>query len=309
MSRTNQKCRAANPSACVDPNCPEKRGVSHAVSRAIATNDYEAYESLRNEQEQHKIEAVVSKKLKDLNADSLTTVLLHNVKDLPPPEVEAIASAASWAAKLHRKDWRKNPVVRSDGTPSEGRTPYIVHPLRNTVRISRWGVSDSEVLVASLLHDTVEDHADDIAKEAKDYRRGDHEHNREVALREIEKRYGSRVRSIVHAVSNPILPRDMPREESNRIYASHVKEAIETNHAVFLVKFSDFVDNALSMHHNPTAEFSARQAAKYLPLARMFKFAAERRHLASLGRATGKPGLDRILERINRSEEYLARFV
>ncbi|MGA9874166.1 MAG: hypothetical protein WBQ44_23905 [Rhodococcus sp. (in: high G+C Gram-positive bacteria)] len=35
--------------------------------------------------------------------------------------------------------------------------PYITHPLRNTLRLIRFGCEDTDVLSATALHDTVED--------------------------------------------------------------------------------------------------------------------------------------------------------
>lgn len=51
MSRT-LKCQAANPSACTDPNCPERRGHAMAVNNAIQSNDINAYLEARLKEEE-----------------------------------------------------------------------------------------------------------------------------------------------------------------------------------------------------------------------------------------------------------------
>lgn len=40
---TSLKCRANNPSACVDPLCPEKRGIKNSLNNAVAANDFDAF--------------------------------------------------------------------------------------------------------------------------------------------------------------------------------------------------------------------------------------------------------------------------
>jgi predicted GNAT family N-acyltransferase len=37
------RCQAKNPSACVDPQCPEKRNVNAKLASAVASNDFDAY--------------------------------------------------------------------------------------------------------------------------------------------------------------------------------------------------------------------------------------------------------------------------
>src|SRR5690348_7140028 len=64
---------------------------------------------------------------------------------LPSAGGEAIAAAAEWAAVLHAGQRRS-------------REPYLNHPLRVTLRLlCHYQVTDTDVLVAGLLHDVVED--------------------------------------------------------------------------------------------------------------------------------------------------------
>lgn len=57
------------------------------------------------------------------------------------------------ASQLHAGDQRQS-------------EPYINHPLRVAIRImSHYGVRDPDVVAAALLHDSVEDHAAELAPE------------------------------------------------------------------------------------------------------------------------------------------------
>src|SRR5689334_18399095 len=72
--------------------------------------------------------------------------------------LESVHKAIYLASYVHQGQTRSNrgPLPRDT---------YITHPLRNTLRLMRYGVEDADVLVASILHDTVEDHAERIINE------------------------------------------------------------------------------------------------------------------------------------------------
>ena len=77
--------------------------------------------------------------------------LLLEIRRFPAATAAAFATRWRWLSRLHARDRRQ-------------REPYVDHPLRVTIRIlSHYRVTDADVLCAALLHDTVEDHADDIA--------------------------------------------------------------------------------------------------------------------------------------------------
>lgn len=59
---------------------------------------------------------------------------------------EQILQAYQLAERLHRGQFRKCGIV-----------PYIVHPLEVMRMLSRWGVVDTDILRAAMLHDVVED--------------------------------------------------------------------------------------------------------------------------------------------------------
>jgi (p)ppGpp synthase/HD superfamily hydrolase len=200
--------------------------------------------------------------LKEMDSALLTVTLLAETSAAIPGSVNVIRDAAATAAWVHRKHTRANRA----GLP---RTPYIEHPLRLAVRLLRWGVRDTDVIVAALFHDTVEDNPYDLARLADAPEGLTEADARTYALRYLEEQYGPIVARTVAAVTNP-LPSGNRRDRATRNgeYFTHVAHAIADPRA-YLVKVDDVFDNALSLHH--TAEGlgpvgTARRAQKYLPL-------------------------------------------
>src|SRR5436309_8811401 len=77
--------------------------------------------------------------------------LALDIAALPASERGRIGRALDLAARLHAADRR-------------GREPYLNHLLRVAIRImSHYGVRDTDVVCAALLHDAVEDHAAGLA--------------------------------------------------------------------------------------------------------------------------------------------------
>lgn len=222
--------------------------------------------------------------LKDMDAATLVFAIESAVDELAISG-ETLRLAMEVATLAHLDQFRKN-GIKSD------EDPYIVHPLRNVLRLLRYGCSDVEILSATALHDTVEDRphaviallggqtADDMsASEAQ-----------ERASTLIASRFGHRISELVEAVTNPI---DYPCDNTTAGYQDHVIRAI-ADPAVFLVKFSDFVDNAGSVKYlNGTDRL--RLVTKYEPLVEHFK-----RTSLALGNGLHLPpsGLDAIAKHI-----------
>jgi (p)ppGpp synthase/HD superfamily hydrolase len=119
----------------------------------------------------------------------------------------------------------------------------------------RWGVDNLTVLVSAVLHDVVEDCADDIQA---DYEK--------PAIDVIEDLFGTAVAVTVAMLTNPASVAGATRVERNAQYVEHVALVIG-DPFVLLVKFSDFADNALSLHHHTHIDgMTQRLAQKYLPL-------------------------------------------
>lgn len=256
--------------------------------------------------------------LKDMDSAMLTLAINERLIEMSDPHVQVMTTngvrlvnnALSLAAYLHRKDTRMSTTQASNGERNQPTTPYIVHPLRNTLRLIRWGVTDAQILAASLLHDVVEDHAREIVREFTNVQvsRRDHKKMREVALAYISSTFGADVAYLVNAVSNPILPFGMERDERNHHYQNHVHEAIQ-DPRVFLIKASDLNDNSLSLHHSfdPSDEGCSRRAKKYLPVMQMVLDALMKNY-AAIEALTSPAGVIDIRERFEGAEAYLERF-
>ena len=222
--------------------------------------------------------------LKEMDAATLVFAIESAVDELAISG-ETLRLAMEVATLAHLDQFRKN-GIKSD------EDPYIVHPLRNVLRLLRYGCSDVEILSATALHDTVEDRphaviallggqtADDMsASEAQ-----------ERASTLIASRFGHRISELVEAVTNPI---DYPHDNTTAGYQDHVIRAI-ADPAVFLVKFSDFVDNAGSVKYLSGTD-RLRLVTKYEPLVEHFK-----RTSLALGNGLHLPpsGLDAIAKHI-----------
>lgn len=185
--------------------------------------------------------------------------------------IRAIEDAIELASMVHRHDTRSE-------FAGEAPVPYIVHPLRCALRALHCGSTDEDVVVAAVLHDTVEDHADELAAMLDAEPAGDAHGLRAQALHYLATRFGARVSAIVDALSNPIAVKGLSREAANELYRNHVAAAIR-DVAVFIVKVSDFQDNAGNLHVSITVDtphVARRRAVKYLPLVSVLVGRAER---------------------------------
>jgi (p)ppGpp synthase/HD superfamily hydrolase len=150
-----------------------------------------------------------------------------------------IREALQLAAQLHAADRRQ-------------REPYLNHLLRVALRIiCHYGVRDADIICAALLHDAVEDHADDLAP-----------NDRAGAFALLAARFGGQVASLVEAVTNPVYTSGRAKDEQ---YRAHVAESLACNPRARVIKVSDFTDNGVGVIHT-TGPKAVRLARKYAPL-------------------------------------------
>lgn len=143
-----------------------------------------------------------------------------------------LAEAYSYAKQMH------------EGQERDGGTPYIIHPLRAAISlIAEVKIDDAEIVIATLLHDVVEDTP--------------------ATLEEIEKKYGARVRSLVKD-----LTRERPEnetEEQKRIskplkFKWFIEEApVESA----LIKAADLLDNLRSWWSIPVGHKSEQKFPRW----------------------------------------------
>jgi HD domain len=106
--------------------------------------------------------------------------LLTEIAEFPAADRDRAQDALALASRLHAADRRQ-------------REPYVSHLLRVAIRIlSHYRVADPDVACAALLHDAVEDHAEDIAP------RG-----RQAALAVLAARFGGRAATLVARSPTP----------------------------------------------------------------------------------------------------------
>jgi HD domain len=158
----------------------------------------------------------------------------------PGPDRERLARALDLASRLHAADYREQ-------------EPYVNHLLRVAVRImSHYRVRDAEVVCAALLHDTVEDHAIELAPDG----------TQRAALAALAAEFGPRVAELIGAVTNPQYAADRDQHEQ---YREHVADSLRRNPWARVIKASDFTDNGVGLIH-ATGPRLLKLAGKYAPL-------------------------------------------
>jgi hypothetical protein len=151
-----------------------------------------------------------------------------------------ITRALDLASHLHAHDRRQ-------------REPYLNHLLRVAIRIiSHYGVRDPDVVCAALLHDAVEDHADELAPDS----------DQQGAVAILAGEFGTRVAELVASVTNP--PRD-PGRDRHEQYREHVAASLQASPWARVIKASDFTDNGVGLIHTTGPKLDSL-AAKYAPL-------------------------------------------
>jgi HD domain len=169
------------------------------------------------------------------------------IQRLPEPARATLTDALALAEELHRDDRRT-------------REPYLNHLLRSAIRVLHYyRVEDVDVLAATLLHDSVEDHAPEIAgRPAGDATEQDYDD----ALAILARRFNPRVADLVSAVTNP-LPE--PGVDRRAQYHAHVAESLASHPWARVIKMSDFTDNGVGLIYTlPYRQVSL--AGRYRPL-------------------------------------------
>ena len=153
-------------------------------------------------------------------------------------ENRRLLEAASFAARAHDGQYRK-----------DGATPYAAHPFRVCLVVRDiFGYDDPHMLLAALLHDTIEDTTTDFD--------------------DLEERYGSEIASWVALLSKDKRLQDDERE---REYVARLKSA---PWQVQVCKLADVFDNLMDSAHMPAEKRAhTRKRAEH--------YFSELRHLAA----------------------------
>jgi guanosine-3',5'-bis(diphosphate) 3'-pyrophosphohydrolase len=140
-----------------------------------------------------------------------------------------LLQALKFAADKHREQRRKG----------AHQPPYINHPIEVAEQLVRVGkVEDVNILLAALLHDTIED--------------------TDATPAEIEKMFGKKVREIVLEVTDDKNLLKAERKEKQVEHAPHLSP--EAKH----VKLSDKISNIREIANDPPADWSKTRKLEYL---------------------------------------------
>jgi (p)ppGpp synthase/HD superfamily hydrolase len=174
-----------------------------------------------------------------------------------PTDVSQLNTAFELARRLHEDDRRV-------------REPYVNHLLRVASRMMiYYGVLDVDVISAGLLHDSIEDHAEDIAdNDAVDARLH--------ASQRLAGWITARTARIVEGVTNPVFD---PTRDKNAQYLAHLEELVDAEDPwPIVVKLSDFTDNATGLIYTTGAKV-AKLAKKYEPIVPVLRLGLQRADL------------------------------
>lgn len=208
--------------------------------------------------------------LKDMDPSALTMAIFSDIRDIPSIDGVKVSTAISAASFFHLNQTRAN----RKGFP---RTAYIEHPLRNALRVLRWGVSSEAVLISVVLHDTVEDCLDRILTS---FVPGCHvgigpEAQRELAYRWIAGEFGQEASDLVRSLTNPLATGEqLTKARKREKYAADVAQKIRGNAGAVIGKLADFMDNAGGLHHNAVdgnERMIQHLTAKYHPVVAIFE--------------------------------------
>ncbi len=155
------------------------------------------------------------------------------------------------------------------------REPYINHVLRVTLRILQDSeFADIDVIVAAILHDTVENHHNkliqDENQESFDSPTYELEMLHAMALDILQSMFNERVARLVNILTNPPLDPAMPRGERHELYRANVLQKLASHPDARIIKACDVLDNTadleLILAKNPLK--ATALAKKYEPMLR-----------------------------------------
>ena len=144
-----------------------------------------------------------------------------------------VKKATEYAAEQHLGQTRKD----------EANTPYINHPIALANLLTNYaGITDTDVIVAALLHDTVEDTS--------------------TTVEDIEELFGTKIRDIVIEVTDD---KSLPSPERKRLQIEH---AAKISYEAKLVKLADKICNLQDILASPPRKWSLQRKQEYFDWAK-----------------------------------------
>jgi (p)ppGpp synthase/HD superfamily hydrolase len=140
--------------------------------------------------------------------------LINLIKEKPWFDKNLFEKALEFGETKHRGDTRK---VTGD--------PYFVHPIQVTINILDEKDIDLDVVVAALLHDTVE--------------------NTDTSFKDINEQFNEKIKIMVDGMTkpDPKLKKKLGWDKYYDTYFSHLKKISEVDIRVLKIKLSDRIDN------------------------------------------------------------------
>jgi len=144
-------------------------------------------------------------------------------------QLDAILDAAIFAAQKHQGHVRKD----------EQASPYVTHSLAVARTICNIGkVNDPTILIAAILHDTIED--------------------TNTMEAEIQERFGEEILSIVLEVTDDKSQNKLARKQQQVIHAHNLSNGAK------IIKLADKLTNCLDILHTPPKNWSLGRRREYI---------------------------------------------
>lgn len=170
--------------------------------------------------------SLVNDTLEVFMSDLVKTRQLH--PSLTETEVQNILHALEFAAEKHKKQSRQNIE----------RTPYIVHPLQVAHYLLNIGrIDDAEVLMAAILHDTVED--------------------TETTFEEIQGLFGYHVQQLVQEMTDD---KSLSKQERKRL---QIQRAPTKSEKAALIVLADKLSNLRDMTQSTPVGWDEERLTDY----------------------------------------------
>ena len=143
-------------------------------------------------------------------------------------DLAKILDAATFAADKHQDQTRKG-----------NGQPYINHPLEVARLLANvGGVDDEDMIIAGLLHDTVEDS--------------------DTTFEQLEERFGERATGFVRELTDD---KSLPKKERKRLQVEHAPHmTLEAKQ----IKLADKISNIRDITENPPAAWTKKRRREYV---------------------------------------------
>jgi (p)ppGpp synthase/HD superfamily hydrolase len=142
--------------------------------------------------------------------------------------------------------------------------PYVTHLLRVAIRLMRdYEIRDPEMISASIFHDAVEDCGGELIEMLGEVG--------ESALDVLARTKSERIAYLVGALTNEeSSSANMSPEDKRENYLSGIKKKLAMGFDVFIIKLSDFTENAVGLHWGEDDSRTPKLAKKYEPVFEVF---------------------------------------